>query len=269
MVPADTPILRADDLGALRGDGVFETMHIRGGQPWLLDRHLDRMERSAARLEIALPPRQALINLLKTILARWDPDREGALRLICTRGPEGSGTPTVYATAAPIAPSVRAARTRGISVTTISIGVRADARGEAPWLLGGAKTLSYAVNMASQRWAAAHGVDDVVWMSADGYLLEGPTSTLVWLTGDRLATVPAETTGILAGTTARWLLDHARDLGWTADEQMITSSGLAAADGAWLLSSVRGPAEIRSVNGQARPAAAATTAITELLGFPA
>ena len=40
VVPADTPILRADDLGALRGDGIFETMHVRGGRPWLLDEHL-------------------------------------------------------------------------------------------------------------------------------------------------------------------------------------------------------------------------------------
>ena len=43
VVPADTPILRADDLGALRGDGIFETMHVRDGQAWLLDEHLDRM----------------------------------------------------------------------------------------------------------------------------------------------------------------------------------------------------------------------------------
>ena len=37
VVPAETPILRADDLGALRGDGIFETMHLRAGRPWLLD----------------------------------------------------------------------------------------------------------------------------------------------------------------------------------------------------------------------------------------
>ena len=43
VVPADTPILRADDLGALRGDGIFETMHVRDGRAWLLDEHLDRM----------------------------------------------------------------------------------------------------------------------------------------------------------------------------------------------------------------------------------
>src|SRR5689334_7433369 len=56
VVAPDTPILRADDLGALRGDGIFETMHVRAGTAWLLDQHLARMANSAERLQLALPP---------------------------------------------------------------------------------------------------------------------------------------------------------------------------------------------------------------------
>jgi len=268
LVPAETPILRADDLGALRGDGIFETMHIRDGQPWLIEAHLDRMERSAGLLEINLPARGELLDLAKTILSEWNPATEGALRLVCTRGPEGGGVPTVYATVAPIAASVVDARRNGIRVATISLGFGADARSGAPWLLGGAKTLSYAVNMASQRWALAHGVDDVLWMSADGFALEGPTSTLVWLTGDRLWTVPVDRTGILSGTTAAWLLAHAGDLGWTSGYRMVTPAELITADGVWLTSSVRGPAEIRAIDGTERPPSPFTSAIVNLLGFP-
>ena len=39
--------------------------------------------------------------------------------------------------------------------------------------------------------------------------------------------MPVERTGILAGTTARWLLDHADELGWTTAERMITPAELA------------------------------------------
>ena len=42
-VPADTPVLRGDDLGVIRGDGIFETMHVRDGRAWLLDQHLARI----------------------------------------------------------------------------------------------------------------------------------------------------------------------------------------------------------------------------------
>jgi 4-amino-4-deoxychorismate lyase len=269
LVPADTPILRADDLGALRGDGIFETLHVRRGRPWILDEHLRRMSGSAARLDLALPPADALAELIDVTLADWPVDVEGALRIVCTRGAEAGSDVTVFATVTAIGPSVVQARRDGITVATASLGVAADARERAPWLLGGAKTISYAVNMASQRWAQAQGADDVLWVSSDGFALEGPTSTLIWLDGATLCTVPAETTGILPGTTARWLLERADTFGYGADERMITPATLAETAGAWFASSVRGVVEIRAIDGVAMAAANDTVRMRELLGFNA
>jgi 4-amino-4-deoxychorismate lyase len=267
VVPADIPILRADDLGALRGDGIFETLHVRGGKPWLLDEHLRRMSGSAARLDLAVPSRDTLAELIEVTLAAWPVDVEGAVRVVCTRGAEAGGDVTVFATVTAIPPSTIRARHDGITLAVASIGFAADARQRTPWLLGGAKTISYAVNMASQRWALAQGADDVLWISSDGYALEGPTSTLVWLDGTTLSTVPVETTGILAGTTARWLLEHAGDLGFDADERMITPGALVRADGAWFASSVRGVVEVRAIDGIAVKRAKDTARILELLGY--
>jgi 4-amino-4-deoxychorismate lyase len=86
-------------------------------------------------------------------------------------------------------------------------------------------------------------------VSSDGYALEAPTSTLIWLDGETLYTVPVERTGILAGTTGRWLLDHASELGWSTGERMITPAELTESGGAWFTSSVRGLAAIREVDG--------------------
>jgi 4-amino-4-deoxychorismate lyase len=174
----------------------------------------------------------------------------------------------VFATLAPVGPVSVQARRDGVAVATATLGFAADARTPAPWLLGGVKSLSYAVNMASQRWAAERGADDVLWVSSDGYALEAPTATLVWLAGDSLCTVPAEPTGILPGTTARWLLDRADRLGWTAAERMVTPAELASADGAWLVSSVRGIAAIRRLDSAQLPSAEPyTTQIRTLLGY--
>jgi 4-amino-4-deoxychorismate lyase len=268
-VPADTPILRADDLGVLRGDGVFETIHVRGGKPWLLDEHLARMARSAARLELDLPDRAALTELAATACEGWPGELESALRLVCTRGPERGGDVTVFATLGPIPPAVRAARRDGVAVATATLGFAAAARAEAPWLLGGVKALSYAVNMASQRWAHARRLDDVLWVSSDGYALEAPTSTLIWLTGGALCTVPADQTGILPGTTVGWLLDHAAALGLATAERMVRPAELVTTGEAWLASSVRGVVPIRELDGQALPASPHTPAIQQLLGHPA
>jgi len=269
VVPAETPILRADDLGALRGDGIFETMHVREGVPWLLAEHLDRMGRSAERLALPLPPRADLLELVGQACAAWPADREGALRLVCTRGPEDGGPVTVYATVAAVAEATRRARAAGVAVRTATLGVPADVRHSAPWLLGGTKTLSYAVNMASQRWAQSVGADDVLWLSVEGYALEAPTSTLVWRDGGALCTVPAEPTGILIGTTGHWLLDHADELGLASRERMVTPDELTAVDGVWLLSSVRGVAAVRTLDGAAtRTHEKETARLRDLLGYP-
>jgi 4-amino-4-deoxychorismate lyase len=269
VVTPDTPILRADDLGALRGDGIFETMHVRGGAAWLLDEHLVRMAGSAARLQLTLPPEEDLRDLVAQATAAWPAEVEGALRLVCTRGAEAGSPVTVFATVNPVGDAVRRARREGVSVLTATQGFAADLRASAPWLLGGAKTLSYAVNMATLRWAATRGADDVLWTSTDGYVLEAPTATLVWLEGNTLWTVPVAAAGILPGTTARWLLDNAGELGWNASERLVTPAELVGAEGAWLTSSVRGVAGIRTLDGAAlRTHPEVTKRIRNVLGFP-
>lgn len=267
-VPAGTPVLRADDLGVLRGDGVFETIHVRAGAPWLLPQHLDRMARSARRLELSLPERAALSELAEAACRDWPPQQEGALRIVCTRGPEQGGPVTVYAMLTPISEAVRAARRKGLAVATATLGVTAEVRAQAPWLLGGVKALSYAVNMASQRWGAARALDDVLWLSTDGYVFEAPTSTLLWLAGDTLCTVPAERTGVLPGTTSGWLLEQAPRLGLETAERMVRPAELVAADGVWLASSVRGVVPVRELDQVVLRSTPRTEELQELVGHP-
>lgn len=267
MVPADTPVLRADDLGSLRGDGVFETLHVRQGQPWLLDEHLARMADSAERLEIALPPRDALAALAGQACAGWPAEEEGALRLVCTRGPEHGGGPvTMYASIDSVSAALRQARTDGVTALFAELGVPVGLRAKAPWLLGGTKTLSYAMNLACLRWAAAQGADEVLWTSSEGYVLEAPTASLVWLTDGALCTVPAEETGILPSTTAAWLLEHAAELGLRAERHLVRPAELHLVDGVWLASSVRGLVEVRSLDGESLSLSPETTRLQKLLG---
>jgi 4-amino-4-deoxychorismate lyase len=147
------------------------------------------------------------------------------------------------------------------------LGVDADARGRAPWLLGGVKALSYATTMAVIRWAKSQGADDALWVSADGYALEGPTSSLLWLEGGTLCTTPIST-GILPGTTSAFLLENASKLGFEASERLIAARDLAEVEAAWLTSSVRGVAFITSVDGRSVPQRPDVTAeLGKLAGF--
>jgi len=263
-VPADQPVVTAFDAGLGRGDGVFESVAVvDGGMPWL-DAPLQRLARSAGQLALADPGAAAWRALADTTLADWDAGTEGVLRLFLTRGLGDGTAPTAVALLAPVPAETRRQRADGIAVVSLGLGVPADFRRRAPWLLGGAKTLSYAVNMAAVRHAQRQGADDVVFTSLEGRLLEGPTSTVVWAADGELRTPPLDT-GILPGTTQARLFARAADAGWPTAVVAGTVDDLHAADAVWLLSGVRGAAVVHTLDGVRRGDAGLTARVRELL----
>jgi 4-amino-4-deoxychorismate lyase len=264
LVPADQPLLRPDDAGVVRGDGVFETTLVVDGRPRDLDEHLSRLARSAAMTDLGLPSAARWRQGIAAVLGGW---RGGdmVLRLIATRGPE-HGDPTCYVTGAAVSPAAVAQRTAGVRVLLLDRGFTGSAALASPWLLAGAKTLSYSINMAALRYAAAHDADDVIFRGSDGTVLEAPTATVV-VARDRTLTTPPPA-GVLAGITVDRLFAAARGAGWSTDRRPLLPADLHAADGVWLASSVRLLAPVISIDGHALPAATATAELLGLLGSP-
>jgi 4-amino-4-deoxychorismate lyase len=249
---AATPVLRVDDLGPTRGDGVFETASLVHGNVQALEAHLTRFVQSAAMLELPRPDVEIWRDAVRAVAASLTSQgvTSGSIKFVLTRGVEGSGVPTgwVLGTASP---DFTRERTEGIRVVLLDRGYRHDVPQTAPWLLAGAKTLSYAMNRAAQREAARRGADDVLFVSSDGYLLEGPTSSLLLRIGSRLVT-PRVDLGILAGTTQADLFTWAETAGYATGYELLTPDDLESADAAWLVSSVRHVAPVRSVDGRHR-----------------
>jgi len=256
--------VQVQDLGIIRGDGVFETITVVDGHPQAVEPHLARFVRSARMLDLPEPDVDAWRRAIEAVCAELDPVREAFVKTVFTRGVEGSGRPTGWAYAAPSGDQTPA-RTQGISVVTLDRGYRHDVERTSPWLLQGAKTLSYAVNMAALREAERCGADDAVFVSTDGYMLEGTRANLVLSVGGRLVT-PRTDIGILAGTTQADVFRFAEGAGIETAYELVTLDDFHAADAAWLVSSVRQAAPIRAVNGNARAVDAELTArINEFL----
>jgi 4-amino-4-deoxychorismate lyase len=216
-------------------------------------------------LELPAPDLDAWREAVIAIIQRLDPAPEAFVKLVLTRGVEGGGpTPTGWVYAEHSA-DFRVARTEGIRIVTLDRGYPHDIATTAPWLLQGAKTLSYAVNRAAVREAHRRGADDVVFTSSDGYLLEGTTANVLLKTGDRLMT-PSTSLGILAGTTQADAFRFGRSRGLTTTYGMLTRDALDVADAVWLVSSVRHAAPVRAVDGVERPIDRAfTEALNEFL----
>jgi 4-amino-4-deoxychorismate lyase len=263
-VPAGEPVVTAFDLGLGRGDGVFESVDVVGGATPHLAAHLARLDRSARLTELADPGEAAWRELVRAAVDGWPPEVEGVCRLFLTRGLGEGCPPTALALLSPVPAEVLRQRAEGIAVVSLGLGVPAGFRATAPWLLGGAKTLSYAVNMAAQRHAHAQGADDVVFTSLEGQVLEGPTSTVVWAAGGALHTPPVET-GILPGTTMARLFARAEEDGWPTAVTAGTVGDLHAADAVWLCSGVRGAAVVHTLDGVRRGDAGLSGRVRELL----
>src|ERR1700723_2249621 len=120
--PPGTPLLFADDLAAVRGDGVFETLLVRDGGACLVESHLGRLSHSAKLMDLPEPD-----------LSTW----RRAIDLAARQWAVG----TAYVAVSPVADRVVAVRRDGVAAVTLPCALPATGVDEMPWLMAGAKTL--------------------------------------------------------------------------------------------------------------------------------
>jgi 4-amino-4-deoxychorismate lyase len=248
LVDPEEPALYADDEALVRGRAAFETTRVYAGRPFRLDAHLDRLAGSAARIGLPTVDCTAMEALADEALgAAGEPD--ATLRLYWTAGREGSGSPTGLALVSSLPPGLDERRERGIAVVALPIGVEADLRAFAPWLLGGVKSTSYAVNMAAEAEARRRGADDAIFLARGEIVLEGPV-TNIWWRREQVLYTPALELGILAGVTRATLVEDAAHLGYEVREGQFPLSHLAGSEEAFTSSSIREVVPVVKVDGR-------------------
>jgi branched-chain amino acid aminotransferase len=227
IVPTPEARVPASDDGLLRGDGVFEVIRLYAGRPFALAEHLDRLERSGAAIELPVE-REPLEDEIAALLAEFG-EHEGQLRLVITRG----GRRLAATENLPdLGPTVSLA-----SVTYSPTGI-----------LTGVKSLSYAANMQATRLAKSQGADEAVLVRPDGIVLEPPTSTVFWVSGDGELRTPALDAGILASITRARLLGELE-----VAEGEFQIDDLRSAREAFLASTVREVQPVSAIDGRDLP----------------
>jgi branched-chain amino acid aminotransferase len=223
---ADARIPPGDD-GLLRGDGVFEVIRLYGGVPFALGDHLDRMERSAAAIELPVD-RAALEREIPPLLERFG-EEDGQLRIVVTR----AGRRILLTENLP---------PRGETVSLASV------RYSPSVILTGVKSLSYAANMQATRIAQGKGADEAVLVRPDGIVLEAPTSTIFWATADGILRTPAIDVGVLESITRARIV---REL--EVEEGSFSLDDALGANEAFLASTTREVQPVSAVDGEELP----------------
>lgn len=226
---SDASILVADG-AVLRGDGCFEALRSYDGIAFAVDDHVRRMLRSAAALDLDPPD--------PDLLARWirraaREGGDGIVRVVLTRG---SDVPDVSSPSrclvihhsVPDSPA-------GVRLAPLEAPWHPAGR---PWALAGAKTISYAPNMASRREAVKRGFDDALLLSDDGTILEGPTFSVAWVVDGTIET-PGLDLIILDSITRRVVLDLAQESGFEVVEARFPLHRLERAQEVMVMSTVK------------------------------
>jgi branched-chain amino acid aminotransferase len=262
LQPADGLHLSAFDRGFQLGDGVFETLRARGGHPTELADHIERLRRSAAGLDIALPADidAQIADGIAALLAAdgFDgPSGDASIRVTVSRGairvrgllpPDELVRPTLAIQAWPVPPTPPDHLTRGLSL--VASAVRRDPANPLATL----KTTSRAEYVYARLEARRAGADDALFLTIDGHLSEATTSNVFLVRsapdGQWELATPSLDCAILPGTTRSWLLAWGGRVGLRPVEGMLRPTDLHAADEAFLSSSVAGVLPVTRFEGK-------------------
>jgi branched-chain amino acid aminotransferase len=267
LVAADARHLSAFDRGFQLGDGVFETLRVRAGRPTELAEHVARLELSAAGLDITLPAGAAgtLAAGIEDLLAAdglAGPNSDASVRITVSRGafrgrgllpPDETVAATMVIQAWPVVPAPADHLERGLHL--VASAIRRDPANP----LVALKTTSRADYVYARLEARRAGADDALFLTLDGHLSEGTTANIFLIRGTAIGTAalpssvelvtPSLDCAILAGTTRSWLLAWGARVGLRVSEGRLTPGDLAAANEAFLSSSVAGVLPVTAFAG--------------------
>ena len=248
----EAAVVSVFDRGFLYGDSVYETIALINRLLLFLPEHLKRLERSAERIYLAIPPR-ALVEaaIRETIAASGENDAR--IRVMVTRGassididPATAGAPRLVVIVQPLGGPTAEMLAEGVAVAVVK-STRTAATGVEPAVKSGNYLGSVlAIAQARRKFP---GVNEAVLCSSAGGVAEGATSNVFAVDKGELVT-PAVEIGILDGVTRGKVLELARGAGIVTREiPFMAPESLAGADEVFLTSAVRGILPVTTVDG--------------------
>jgi D-alanine transaminase len=234
IVPLSEARIDVEDRGFQFADGVYEVVRIYNGKPFTLDRHLQRLEKSASGIQLPVPVDAAALTAeIGKLLARSGV-REGMIYLQLTRGPAPrnhifpQSKPTLLFYARPLPPAGAPGDGEGVKLLAVP-----DERWKRCWI----KSIALLPNVLAKNQAVAAGADEAVFIEHD-LVTECSASNIFAVIGKRLVTHPVGSK-VLLGITRAVLLELAPTAGLEVDERALREEEARRADELFITSTTR------------------------------
>jgi len=246
FVPEEQALVSVFDRGFLYGDGLFETLRVVNGVPFRWAQYLDRLQRGAQALGIALPSDPAALRDFAYRLLKENQMLQGLLRINLSRGvgargysPQGADRPSLVMSLHPAQPLDPPPHWRLI---TSSVCLLANDR------LAQFKTTNKLTHIMARAEAEKGGADEALLLNSDGLVAEGAASNLFWIEGGAVLTTPLAS-GIVAGVTRSVICELCQGFGIINRETKLTHKQLLSRDGVFLTLSSMGVVEASALDG--------------------
>ena len=248
FVGEDDAVVSVFDRGFLYGDGLFEAMLVKGGQPFGWNEHMERLGQGIEFLQLTVPfPMDGLRRLASELIQR-NQMPEGILRLTISRGITGRGyspknaiRPAVVMSLHPAPVLDRRKMPRWRVITSSFRQASNDP-------LTRFKTANKLPQVLARAEADLAGAQEAVLLNTDGFLAEGTTSNIFWVQDNAVCTPPLPA-GALPGITRRLIIGLCVKLKVSWREKRAKADELRRAQGAFLTMTSMGVVEIESLDG--------------------
>jgi branched-chain amino acid aminotransferase len=244
ITDAATASIPVFDHGFLYGEGVYETLRTYALEPFLFDRHLRRLRRSAEMMALPVPfsDDELLARVRDTMTSEIAPDgsNEKYIRILLTRGVgdlsyklDACPAPSLVIIVKPLeAPPERTFR-EGLKVALVSV------RRNHPQALNPLIKSNNLLNLAlAMQEAYRRGAEEALMQNQAGELVECSQSNFFLVRNGEVLTPPLSA-GLLPGITRQFVLELAADSGVRASETRLTPADLATAQEAFLTGTTR------------------------------
>ena len=253
ITPERDAVISVFDHGFLYGEGIYETMRTYHGRPFLYDRHMRRMRRSARMIELPLPfTDEELATQIRGTQAMARIDGEVYIRVLVTRGigeltydPKATPNPSVVIIVKPQVDPAPEVYEKGVRVAIVDI-VRNHPDSVNPMI----KSNNLMNSALAMQEAIKQDAFEGVMRNYRGELTECTTSNL-FLVRNNVALTPPLDAGLLPGITREFIFDVGKDVDVAVREQVMRDDDLFGADEAFLTSTTREVVPIVTVNDRA------------------
>lgn len=236
FVPEAEAKVSVFDRSFLYGDGLFETVRIYAGRPFLWTQHLARLREGARFLGIRVPLTDTGLTDVATSLIERNAMPGSLLRITLSRGvgrrgysPKGADDPVLVMTLHPATDNDPADPVCW-TLATASFRLPAGDR------LATFKTANKLAQVLARAEAEERGADEALLLNTDGRFAEAASSNLFWIEDGVVCTTPLAE-GLLAGVTRAFVVGLARRLGLPTAERSCGRGQLQQAGGVFLTTS--------------------------------